>query len=525
MTETTTTKLEIDFNSIIESIVAKNTEALIAPYLKDDLVDLASEITKEVVARVENFAKTAIQDAEETNVFIENFSLIAEASNRSNFTKLKNRLRFLSKKENPPQYAVQLSKVIQNIEFRKNGLRNIEINEDLLLEKAELICLSSLNDLIDMEYNLRTIKNDKVGVLDKIDYKAVVKIMLKRNSEALFLYYLYKIENKSIETIQSEYQYKDLVIVKKLVRDGDIARQNGRTRDELRKCISYHLVPVEEYYAQNASDYSFCVDNLEQLGSADVLKRVSDGFIVSISHDRNYLVGYHYYNLIHLANGNSFIDSVDGKCFAKISHYFDLRTKKIIFGINKTSIIAYDIIEKRCVVLPRDEYEEQSLLDVFGAYNGSRVVYDNSGNLFDRTIKECCTFIKQNYMTRFHDQSIGKHREVELYEQCQMIYAAADIARCDIYERIKKQLSPEQQAIFEDKTLFGENIRFKLSHYFRLNPEVLPEMQQELYILKETVEQERAKIEKQIQEQAQEEKKAILSEDLEAIELLEDIIS
>ena len=50
-------------------------------------------------------------------------------------------------------------------------------------------------------------------------------------------------------------------------------------------------------------------------------------------------------------------------------------------------------------------------------------------------------------------------------------------------------------------------------------------MQQELYILKETVEQERAKIEKQIQEQAQEEKKAILSEDLEAIELLEDIIS
>lgn len=80
--------------------------------MKDDLINLSNKLTKEVKSQLIAFAKTAAQDGKETNQYIKDFSSAGAASNKSNFTKLKNRLRFLSKKENPPEYAAQLNEFV-----------------------------------------------------------------------------------------------------------------------------------------------------------------------------------------------------------------------------------------------------------------------------------------------------------------------------------------------------------------------------------------------------------------------------
>lgn len=442
--------ISFDFSTIIDPIVLNNKSNLIGESLKDDLNNLAKQLIDDAKIRLQEFANAALEDSKNTQEYIKWFQehkIVATPTVNQKHSKTRAKISTLSRKENPSQYSLLLSKTIKDVENNKTD-NSKEIDEKVLLNASESICKHLFENLFSKRLQDRLrIKDAIVPSFVKLDSKEIVTLLLKKDKEALFSYWMYHIENKTYTQILSQLGYGNLETVKKAVKRVGTLLQTGNFIKKIEQHFHFEDIPAETYFKQNKDTYTFCAD-MNNMEGITPLRNAYNGFIANLDYT------------------SELISSIDGNNFARIKFCFDEDLKCILFGINKTSMIGFNIIDKKYIVMSRAEFKKQEetiftteqnsyLYSSLGFYN---ILNDS---LFDYRNSLTSTPNKQAYEV-FDDNFIDKRDE---------IFKIFELKEKELFERFVAELPHEKQKEFVDSEFPN---RFMLKKIYKENGEFVP---------------------------------------------------
>ncbi len=440
--------LSFDFSTIIDPIVLNNKNNLIGESLKDDLNNLAKQLIDDAKIRLQEFAKAALEDSKNTQEYIKWFQehkIVATPTVNQKHSKTRAKISTLSRKENPSQYSLLLSKTIKETETIKND-NVVIINEKILLQSSDVICKYLFNNFFSKRLNNQLIirRNEKITSFVRLDSKEIVTLLLKKDKEALFSYWMYHIENKTHTEILSQLGYGNLETVIKAIKRIGTLLQTGYFIKNIEQHFHFEDIPAETYFKQNKDIFTFCAD-MNNMKEITPLRNAYNGFITNLDY------------------ASELISSIDGNNFARIKFCFDEDLKCILFGINKTSMIGFNIIDKKYIVMSRAEFKKQE--ETIFTTEQDNYLYSSlafSSILNNSLIDYKKKLISQTTHIKYDEDSTTKREK-----------AVSDfgIQEKDLFERFVAELPHEKQKEFVNSEFPN---RFMLKKIYKENEEFVP---------------------------------------------------